>query len=241
MGTEDRAPRRIPSRKELVEAVLTDARKDWEARTSAADTSPSGRLAAIFRDSGWSPRVDMNPSTGRPKDWCGMAVAAWFFRAGMNATHRRSFWATANVRSFFSYGRAGRIHHRTATQVELLPGSWVDIEPWHRCLRQTRRWIEGTKLHAMPLGEVSISAGDVVLINHQGRVDGAHHIALVEQWDGRLLTTLEGNATGLDPAGQRLRQGVVRVERDLTHAGVRKTLFGVGRVSRWDWSEASVR
>jgi hypothetical protein len=232
---------RIPSSNDLVAAALDEAHKDWMARASAADTSPSGRLAAIFRDSGWSPRVDMNPNTGRPKDWCGMAVVVWFFRAGMNPLHRRSFWATANVRSFFSYGTAGRIHHRTATEVNLLRDSWVGIEAWHRCLRQTRRWVEGTKLHAMPLNEVTIAAGDVVLINHQGRVDGAHHIALVETWDGRVLGTLEGNATGMDPEGRRLRQGVVRVERDLGKSDVRKTVFGIGRVSRWDWSKARVR
>jgi len=78
--------------------------------------------------------------------------------------------------------------------------------------------------------------GDLGLINHNGKTDRAHHIVLVESFDGVTLTTLEGNASGLAPDGSRRRQGVVRVVRDLRIDTVRATIFGVGRFSPLDFA-----
>lgn len=221
--------------------LVVEARRDWEACTTEADVAKTGRLAAIFRDSGWSKSgVDISPKTNKPKDWCGMSVAAWGFRASMLAVHRRSFWATDNVRSFFSYGRAGRVHHRTAREVTLADGSVVEVAAWHAERKQERTWRETGALQRLPLAEWDLAPGDVALINHDGKTDRAHHIVLVESFDGATLTTLEGNATGLAPNGSRRRQGVVRVVRDLRVDTVRATIFGIGRFSPLDFSVAGL-
>ena len=121
-----------------------------------------------------------------------MSVAAWGFRAGLLAIHRRSFWATDNVRSFFSSGRAGRVHHRTAREVTLAAGTVVEVAAWHAERKQERTWRETAALQQLPLAEWDLAPGDVALINHDGKTDRAHHIVLVESFDGATLTTLEG-------------------------------------------------
>ena len=217
--------------------LIVEARRDWEAGATEADVSKAGRLAGIFRDSGWSKNgVDVSAKTGKPKDWCGMSIAAWGFRAGLLPVHRRSFWATDNVRSFFSYGKAGRVHHRTAREVTLVDGTVVVVVDWHSERGQRRTWRETAALQRLPLAKWDLQPGDVGLINHNGKTDRAHHIVLVESFDGVTLTTLEGNATGLAPDGSRRRQGVVRVVRDLRNETVRATIFGVGRFSPLDFA-----
>jgi hypothetical protein len=168
-----------------------------------------------------------------------MSIAAWGFRAGLLPVHRCSFWATDNVRSFFSYGKAGRVHHRTAREVTLVDGTVVVVVDWHSEREQRRTWREKAALQQLPLAEWDLQPGDVGLINHSGKTDRAHHIVLVESFDGATLTTLEGNATGLAPNGSRRRQGVVRVVRDLRVDTVRASIFGIGRFSPLDFAAAA--
>jgi hypothetical protein len=56
-----------------------------------------------------------------------------------------------------------------------------------------------------------------------------------------MLHTIEGNASGLDPAGERLRNGVVKVGRNLTGSITRSTIFGFGRPSPLDFVQADFR
>lgn len=158
-----------------------------------------------------------------------MTVAAWAWRAGMLKMHRNSFWATGGVRSFFSYAQKGT-HRRTVGELNGRP-----IRAAHEAGGSLRRWIETTELRGIPLNQLDIMPGDVGLIAHRGQTDGADHIVLIESFDGRMLTTLEGNASGRLQNGTTVRNGVVRKVRDLSDAGVRKTLFGVGRFSRLDF------
>lgn len=216
-----------------LQKTLQEADKDWRARTSERDISPEGRLAAIFNDSGWSRYgVDRYETTGRPKDWCGMSVAAWAYRAGLLKDHRPSMWHTEGVRSFFSYTRVGNTHRRTATEVRGRP-----VEQWHTSEGKRRRWVETDELRAIPMRELPLKAGDVVLISHSGSRQRADHIALVSSWDAErgLLGTIEGNASGYDPDGRAVRDQVIRKSRDLSSAEVRNTLFGVGRFSPLDF------
>jgi hypothetical protein len=227
----------------IARRILDVARTDWQARIGEHDQRPGEGLAAIYRDSGWSHRVDLN-ERGKPKDWCGMSVAAWMFRCGLDGSHRNDYWQTDNVRSGLSYARCGNVHHRTDREV-MLPGSrdWLSVEAWHTSQGQRRSWIEGDELHAIDVRQWDIRPGDVLLIAHDGSRERAHHITLVERWepDQQLLHTIEGNASGLDAQGKRLRNGVVKVGRNLTGSITRSTIFGFGRPSALDFVQADYR
>lgn len=168
-----------------------------------------------------------------------MSVAAWGFRADLLAVRRRSFGATDNVGSFFSYSRVGRVHHRTAREVTLADGIVVEVAAWHAERGQERTWRETAALQRLPLAEWDLAPADVALIDHEDRSDRAHHIVLVESFDGATLTTLEGDATGLAPNGSRRSQCVVRVVRDLRIDPVRATIVGIGRFSPLDFAPAT--
>lgn len=227
------APRSAPSLDERLDAAIAAAEQDWNAGTSEADLSPKGLLAAIFRDSGWSILgVDRGPDD-KAKDWCGMAVVSWLKRAGLDRDHRATFWATSNVHSCFTYSRRGSAH-RTMKQVKV-NGAWRLIEAWHAEQGSVRLWYDFDAVRTTDLAQLDVRPGDVALINHLGKTDGAHHITMVRRWDGKVLETIEGNATGLGPAGERRREAVVINQRDLADPAQRKKIFGIGRLSAQDF------
>lgn len=209
-------------------ATIREAHRDLSKNIENSQVERTGPLSAIFKDSGWSNTVDIRD--GKVMDWCGMAVAAWAWRAGLVPVHRRSFWATSNVRSFFSYATKGS-HNRTLLELNGKP-----IREVHAAAGSVRKWLETDQLRAVPLKSLDIQPGDVVLIAHRGQTTGADHIALVESFDGRKLITLEGNASGKLPNGKTVRSGVVRKSRDLGDVQIRATLFGVGRFSKLDYA-----
>jgi hypothetical protein len=227
----------------IARRILDVARADWQARVGEHDMRPGSKLADIFRDSAWSDNVDKKESGGA-KDWCGMSVAAWMFRCGLQGALRNDYWATSNVRSGLSYATAGTVHHRTDREVQP-PGSrdWLLVEAWHTAQGQRRSWIEGDELHAIDVRQWDIRPGDVLLIAHDGSRERAHHITMVERWEPQelMLHTIEGNASGLDALGKRLRNGVVKVSRNLSGATTRNTIFGFGRPSALDFIAADYR
>jgi hypothetical protein len=218
----------------IVERVLSQARADWAKGISEANQANDGPLAGIFRDSGWALRVDLTDS-GRVKDWCGMSVAAWAFRAGFDGQLRSSLYQTNNVRSFFSYASAGNVHHRTDREVRAPGGEWRPIADVHEERGSKRTWVEGSALHRQPLASWGIRPGMVLLISHTRSLTVAHHITLVESFDGRTLVTLEGNASGTGPDTKRWTNACVRVTRDLSVESIRRTVFGFGSFSDVDF------
>lgn len=231
----------------LANHIVAIAQHDWNKNISEVDTTAGGGLAAIFRDSGWSRYgIDFSAATKKPKDWCGMAVASWYARAGLNPIHRRSFWATENVRSFFSYAVEGNTHHRTARLVDASnSGNWTDIERWHAGQNASRRWTNVQRIRQLGsagVKQLPIAPADIVLISHGGHVSGANHITLVESYapDSGELVTLEGNASGDGPSGSAT-DAVVRVARSLRNPKVLETIFGIGTPSQLDFNLAAIR
>lgn len=238
LASEAPSPTPAPELPAHVARVLAEAERDWRNKDSIETVQrPDGPVSRIFRDSGWSNIIDVR--SGRVSDWCGMAVAAWSFRAGMAPILRNDLWSTANVRSSLSYRRAGNVHHRTEQEVQP-PGTndWLDVEAWHTSEGQRRAWVEGNALHAIPIERWDIRPGDILLIAHNGSRTSAQHITMVRAWDPSTLSlqTIEGNASGLDPDGKRRRQGVVVVNRALSDPQVARTIFGVGRHSPLDFT-----
>jgi hypothetical protein len=77
--------------------------------------------------------------------------------------------------------------------------------------------------------------GDVVLLDWAGHND-ADHITMVKSWDGSKLTTMEGNASGLGPAGEKRREAVVTRTLDLSKSANARLVYGVGRLSPMDFN-----
>lgn len=179
--------------------------------------------------------------------WCGMFVAASYFRAGLCKALRPGFYEVSNVRDYFTYTP----HERT-------PG-WVwhpDAAAWHRLHAYheergaPRAWLDHEAIATTDLSALDIRPGDVALIDHQG--DGKpDHITLVEHYDPStgVLVTLEGNGAGvvvksLAPDGSVVEghadaDAAVRNRRDLTDPKQRKKIHGVGRLSPVDFEDLS--
>lgn len=212
---------------------LKRAHEDFLACIQSTDAPKDSALAAIFRDSGWSNHADVRD--GKIMDWCGMSVAAWLYRGGgLQEAHRKSFWATGGVESFFTYGASGS-HRRTITTLNGAP-----IKSVHADAGSLRKWTPAASLRALPLSKWDVQAGDVVLIAHKGQTTGADHIAMIDHWDGRYLATYEGNASGIMSNGLKTSSGVVRKTRDLQNTTVKNTIYGIGRLSRLDYAQARV-
>lgn len=214
--------------------AVAEAEADWRAGTSEADTSRDGNLGAIAYDSGWSKYGDILNEQGKAWDWCGMAVVSWLVRSGLAQTLRRSFFATGNVHDFFTYRHPPRNSDRTKEWVRI-DNKLQRIQSYHAQLGKPRRWCGYDVVRSTELGALDILPGDVVLINHNGETDGAHHITMVRSWDGRVLETIEGNASGSAPDGSARRDAVVINRRDLESDRARKKIFGIGRLSVADF------
>ena len=212
--------------------ALAAADEDWRAGTSERDISRTGRLAKIFQDGGWGYSVGLD-SAGRVLDWCGIAVGAWLYRAGLRPEHRKSFFQTTNVRGFFAYNTSLETRRRMVLQLDGRP-----IRDVHAAAGALRSWTETAELRARPLAAWDVKPGDVLLIAHDGRTTSADHIAMVTAFDARSgrLETIEGNARGFDASGRDTRDAVVRKARDLSSVAVRNTIYGVGRLSRLDFA-----
>lgn len=224
-----------PTLSDFLASALAFARTDWQAEAGEQDTAPTGRLAAIFRDSGWSFRVD---TAQRPKEWCGLAVAAWLHRAGLPKAHRATFFHTSNIESFFTYAKRG-VTHRTRREA-VVDGAWTSIEAWHTTHAKLRGWRTHTSLRAGAHDALAFEPGDIVLTNRWGRTDSAHHITMVASWDGKILQTIEGNASGTGPNGRR-KEAVILNDRDLSDATQRNQLWGAGRLSPLDFTDVAYR
>lgn len=236
-------------KEEKVQEVLAQAYKDWSANTGEHDQSVKSGLTAIFKDSGWANNVT-HTAAGKVRDWCGMAVDAWLFRAGMNPFHRKSFYHCMNVEDFATYGSPkGRKYpfnkKRLMTEV-LIDNNWIKIKDWHKQEKNLRKWIDEKTIRSTPLDKLDIRPGDVVLIDYQGPMDKeddelldeADHITMCASYNimGKgILETIEGNASGKGPKDEKRTDSVIVNTRDLNNKDVLKRIFGILRLSDLDF------
>lgn len=209
----------------VVEPVTTnpavlEAEKDWRANVGEHDTSEGGGLHEIFVECGWSRRVDMSPK-GKPKDWCGMAVGTWCKRAGMKPSLCNDHYSTSNVRALYTYGDEGA----TNRYEEVIHTS------------KMRKWLDRPSIlaagDASELDSLDIQPGDVCLIAAAGKTP--HHITMVRYYQAPILCTIEGNASGHGPDGERRKESVVVNLRNLSEPSTRARIYGIGRLSPLDW------
>lgn len=222
--------------------ALEAADRDWRANLGEHDHASLDRM---FRTSGFA-RQAPRPNDAKVPDWCGMAVGTWLVDGGMNPAFARSFLHCLNVEAFFTYGRQRNVNpRRLDTQIQL-DGKWTLIASFHGVPSSSmlRSWADrGTVAERLDddyhAGQL-FQPGDVVLFDWSGR-DAADHITMVKSWTGRTLTTIEGNATGLGPNGERRRDAVVVRQLDLGDRAHRRLIYGRGRLSPMDFCTNAVK
>lgn len=222
--------------------ALEAADRDWRANLGEHDHASLDRM---FRTSGFA-RQAPRPNDAKVPDWCGMAVGTWLVDGGMNPAFARSFLHCLNVEAFFTYGRQRNVNpRRLDTQIQL-DGKWTLIASFHGVPSSSmlRSWADrGTVAERLDddyhVGQL-FQPGDVVLLDWSGR-DAADHITMVKSWTGRTLTTIEGNATGLGPNGERRRDAVVVRQLDLGDRAHRRLIYGRGRLSPMDFCTNAVK
>jgi len=220
-----------------LDKALQAAERDWRAMLGEHDRPG---LDKFFRTSGFAKQCPREPESKVP-DWCGMAVGTWLVEGGLNAGFNTSFLHTLNVEAFFTYGRQRNVNPaRLDRQIQMEPGVWVSIEELHRKSDKLRRWLPRDHLPALMGQPDTFRPGDVVLIDWSRRND-ADHITMVRSYDGRTLSTWEGNATGKCGDGKVRRDSVVTRTLDLSKAADRELIYGVGRVSDLDLCHNLVR
>lgn len=128
-------------------------------------------------------------------EWCG-AFAAYCWHASIPLAIRRRYFP-----STYRLDRYGRHKRAFAEAVPVVPLS----------MRRKYLAIDGD---ADDVDAFAPRAGDILIVNGRGY---GQHITIVESWDPItcVFRTVEGNATGEGPDGQR-HQGVVRQTRPLS-------------------------
>lgn len=228
--------------REHLNKALEAAERDWRNNVGEHDR-PS--LDRMFRVSGFA-RQAPRPADAKVPDWCGMAVGTWLVDGGINPAFARSFLHCLNVEAFFTYGRKSNVNpKRLDTQMQL-DGQWRSIQALHGAAAGSmlRAWADRSEVLKRVDDEYHSAAlfqpGDVVLLDWSGR-DAADHITMVHRWDGRTLVTIEGNATGSGPEGERRRDAVVIRRMDLRESNNRRLVYGRGRLSPMDFGTNPVK
>lgn len=228
--------------REHLNKALEAAERDWRNNVGEHDR-PS--LDRMFRVSGFA-RQAPRPADAKVPDWCGMAVGTWLVDGGINPAFARSFLHCLNVEAFFTYGRKSNVNpKRLHTQMQL-DGQWRSIQALHGAAAGSmlRAWADRSEVLKRVDDEYHSAAlfqpGDVVLLDWSGR-DAADHITMVHRWDGRTLVTIEGNATGSGPEGERRRDAVVIRRMDLRESNNRRLVYGRGRLSPMDFGTNPVK
>lgn len=222
--------------------ALEAADRDWRANVGEHDRAS---LDNMFKTSGFARSAPRGWDVKVP-DWCGMAVGTWLVAGGLNPAFARSFLHVFNVEAFFTYGRQRNVNpKRLDTKIQTDAG-WLDIRTLHAWPADDhqRRWLDRGQIGSRAVDDAHASdlfaPGDVVLFDWQGQND-ADHITMCKAWDGRTLTTIEGNAAGLGPAGDKRKDAVVERKTDMSKPAGRRLIYGVGRLSAMDFCTNAVK
>lgn len=122
-------------------------------------------------------------------EWCG-AFAAYCWAPFIGLDIRKRYFP-----STYRLDRYGRHKRAFAEAVPVVP------------VEQRRKWLDMSTATVADIEAFGPRAGDILVVNGTGY---GQHITIVERWNRALgsFSTVEGNATGNGPQGQRY-QGVV--------------------------------
>ena len=221
--------------------ALEAADRDWRNNVGEHDRASLDRMFVASGFARQAPRA----WDAKVPDWCGMAVGLWLQDGGMNHPFGRSFLHCMNVEAFFTYGCQRNLNPKRLDTQAQVDGRWMPIKLMHG--GSPRRWLDRNAVRARAVepspgfADFDLFApGDVVLFDWSG-VNEADHITMCRSWDGRVLTTIEGNASGLGPDGKRRAESVVERKLDMANQRDRKLVYGVGRLSPSDFGSYLVK
>lgn len=225
--------------REHLSKALEAADRDWRANVGEHDRASLDRM---FKTSGFARQCPRGWDVKVP-DWCGMAVGTWLVEAGLNPAFARSFLHVFNVEAFFTYGRQRNVNPRRLDTKIQTDAGWIDLRKLHGDTH-ARRWLDRGQIGSRAVDDAHapdlFAPGDVVLFDWQGFND-PDHITMCKAWDGRTLTTIEGNAAGLGPANDKRRDAVVERKTDMSKPVGRRLIYGVGRLSEMDFCTNAVK
>lgn len=166
-------------RKQSADPAYADGRKFIDDIIRGPEGLGWSRCSAFVREFRWDGDFE----------WCG-AFAAYCWAPFIDlATRKRYFPST------YRLDRYGRHKRAFAEAVPVVP------------VEQRRKWLDMSTATVADIEAFHPRAGDILIVNGTGY---GQHITIVERWNRALgsFSTVEGNATGNGPQGQRY-QGVV--------------------------------
>ena len=220
------------------------AEADWKHGAGEHDRSPGSILDDIFKISGWSPVYGVpKGEDDKIVDWCDFAYFKWQRSAGFNPGFNTSFFHVDNTVAFYTYGAERNVNpRRLDTEIELAPGRWTNIMRLHQRHQAMRLWIDRDEIRLRwdVEGRFLAQPGDAILFDWDGK-SFADHIGMVRKVDGPVVEVIEGNRTGLNYEGKKVRDSVVLCRYDLRKDKDLRILYGIGRPSFLDYGTQAVR
>ena len=224
----------LPEKYRRMLLVTKAALADWEANNvneQLANRKAGSVIDTMFIDSGWSKYGVPKAAGAKISDWCGMAVGHWHRKAGMPAAYNTSFLHVDNIAAFFSYYKVrGNNQKRYDSEVKI-NGFWEDIEFAHVSRADPRLFwlskhikVEDAPRRFIPGATLLFDWGSAVPY-HTGVV------AFYEEATSRVWT-IEGNRTGLDVNGKKVRDAVALC----SYAWNDPNLYSVGHPALMDFN-----
>jgi hypothetical protein len=187
------------------------------------------QLEAVFR----AERYLENPANAREEsaravgmssdlEWCGFFVANNYMASSLDRDLRAGFFATGNVRDYFSY-RYGSGSDARVKRWIFADNAWSQLDQYHDSRGSRRMWTDARDIRDIAV--LDIRPGDVVLVDHS---DGemADHIQMVHSYNPttRELFYIDGNGGGYVVENNPRRAGAATPRRDRVSAATGHTL-----------------
>lgn len=227
----------------LVMACMSDWYRGIREKTHHDD------IDRIVRESGYAHRMDWRADGRAEHMWCGMFAACHAGTVGLPGILRPGLYHVDNVVDFFNYDYGRRV-----PKWALVGGERVKLKEFHEQNNAPRRWITHDDIDAMVAEDGAhmvgfadqglIQGGDILLVDN--KADGTpNHITVVRNYGGGIVTTVEGNASGIvfvkkadggaDQTEKVKGDAVALNHRDLSDPAQRARIYGIGRFSALDF------
>ena len=174
-----------PTRKAFTDPAFADDRRFIDAIIRGPEGLGWSSCSALVREYRWDGDFE----------WCG-AFAAYCWAPYIDLAIRKRYFP-----STYRLDRYGQHKRAFLEAVAVVP------------VEQRRKWLDMSTATIADIEAFGPRAGDILVVNGSGY---GQHITIVERWNRALgnFSTVEGNATGKGPNGERF-QGVVRQMRQL--------------------------
>jgi len=230
----------------FLEAAVKFAMVDWKKGIREKTHHPD--IDRIAKQSGFSNHMEWKENGRASRMWCGMFCACHMLMAGLNQALRSGLWHVKNVEDFFNYKYGKRV-----PQWVMVEGKKYKVKDFHDQQNAPRLWITHKMISAMIKEDGAklvgysdvglVGPGDILLVD--GGADGSpNHITMVKEYKGGVITTVEGNASGVinvpgeNGVTKKVKGDAVTLNfRDLNNPKDVEKIYGIGRLSLEDFNK----